>query len=207
MVNYADGKIYKIIDNTNGNIYIGSTAEPTLARRLAKHRSNYNRYLNGQCHYVTSYDILENGDYSIILIEKYSCDSKDQLKARERFHIEGNKCVNKYIPGRTNKEYRMDNKERIIEVSKEYRIKNKERISQAKKEYYVNNKERIIEAVKEYSIDNKERIKERHKTYYNNTSQEECICDVCGSVYKIWGSSQSRHEKTIKHQNAMHSQD
>ena len=40
MVNYQLGKIYKIVDNTNGNIYIGSTCEPTLARRLAKQRES-----------------------------------------------------------------------------------------------------------------------------------------------------------------------
>ncbi|RZJ99361.1 MAG: hypothetical protein EOO43_26640 [Flavobacterium sp.] len=66
MVNYADGKIYKIIDNTNGNIYIGSTAEPTLARRLAKHKSDYKRYLEGKSRYVTSsFGILDNEDYSL----------------------------------------------------------------------------------------------------------------------------------------------
>ena len=36
VVNYQLGKIYKIVDNTNGNIYIGSTCETTLARRLNK---------------------------------------------------------------------------------------------------------------------------------------------------------------------------
>ena len=35
MPDYNKGKIYKIVDNTNNNIYIGSTCEPTLAHRLA----------------------------------------------------------------------------------------------------------------------------------------------------------------------------
>lgn len=35
MVNYSFAKVYKIVDNTNGNIYVGSTCEPTLARKLA----------------------------------------------------------------------------------------------------------------------------------------------------------------------------
>lgn len=179
-------------------VYIGSTAEPTLARRLAKHRTDYKYYLSGKGSYViTSYDILENENYCIILIENCSCDSKDQLKARERFHIENNECVNKNIPGRTTKEYHMDNKDRKKKHDKEYYANNKERISEAKKEYYTNNKERISEAKKKYYVNNKERI--------NNP--EKHTCNVCGSVYKMYSSSRSRHEKSIKYQNALNLQD
>ena len=47
MPDYGLGKIYKIVDYTNDNIYVGSTAEPTLARRLAGHRSSYKYWLKG----------------------------------------------------------------------------------------------------------------------------------------------------------------
>ncbi len=60
MVNYSLGKIYKIVDNTNNNIYIGSTCEPTLARRLASHRTNYNNYLKEKNNFTTSFDIIKN---------------------------------------------------------------------------------------------------------------------------------------------------
>jgi hypothetical protein len=36
-INYQLGKVYKIVDNTNGQCYVGSTCEPILARRLASH--------------------------------------------------------------------------------------------------------------------------------------------------------------------------
>jgi hypothetical protein len=42
---YRNGKIYKIVCNITGLTYYGSTCEPTLARRLAKHRGCYNRWL------------------------------------------------------------------------------------------------------------------------------------------------------------------
>ena len=45
MVNYQNGKIYKIIDYTNDNIYIGSTCEK-LCRRIQKHKASYKCYLN-----------------------------------------------------------------------------------------------------------------------------------------------------------------
>jgi hypothetical protein len=78
-------KIYKIIDNTNDNIYIGSTCEYILSRRLAGHRSMYDRYVKGAKNYTTSFEILKNENYCIILLESYPCDTKDQLTSRESF--------------------------------------------------------------------------------------------------------------------------
>ena len=57
MVNYQLGKVYKIVDNTNGNIYIGSTCEPYLSNRLGGHRTCYQRYLKGLYGFVTSFEI------------------------------------------------------------------------------------------------------------------------------------------------------
>ena len=111
MVNYQLGKIYKIVDNTNGDIYIGSTCEPTLSRRLANHICDYKKYLEGKKENITSFQIFDNNNYDIILIENYPCERKDELHARERYYIESLKCVNKQFPGRTQKEYREVNKE------------------------------------------------------------------------------------------------
>jgi len=137
MNRYENGKIYKLIDNTNGNIYIGTTCLPSLAKRLAQHRSYYNGYIKGyeQHRYVTSFKILENNDYSIVLIEEYPCQTKDQLLARERHHIETNQCVNKKIPTRTQKEYYQHNKEKIAEHNKKYKEQNKERYKEQSLKY------------------------------------------------------------------------
>ena len=95
MIDYQQGKIYKIECNVTGKVYIGSTCEPILARRLAGHITSYKRYLNGKSHYVSSFDILQNGNYDIVLIESYPCNSKDELHARERYHTNNIDCVNK----------------------------------------------------------------------------------------------------------------
>lgn len=102
-----------------------STCEPTLARRLAGHVGKYQQYLKGKYHFVTSYEIIKNGNYDIILIENVKCDSKDQLTARERYYIESLDCINKLIPGRTDKQYREDNKEKI----QQYYDDNKEKLN------------------------------------------------------------------------------
>ena len=114
MSKYQRGKIYKIVDNTNGNIYIGSTCEPMLSRRLAKHKMEYKYYIAkrpGQC-FLTCFKILENKNYNIVLVENYPCQTKDELHARERYYIESSTCVNKYIPGRSKREYRETHKKK-----------------------------------------------------------------------------------------------
>ena len=104
MVNYNLGKIYKLV---SGDLtYIGSTCEPTLARRLAGHRSDYNRWKAGKSHFVTSFKILEQGNYDMVLIEDCPCEKKDQLHKRERYYIDTLECINKVIPGRTMDEYK-----------------------------------------------------------------------------------------------------
>ncbi len=132
MPDYKDGKIYKIVDLTNNDVYIGSTCEPTLARRLAKHVGNCRSYKKGKCHYVTSFKIIENGNYDIQLIESYPCNSKDELHAREGHYIKTMACVNKVVAGRTRKEYEQQNsvlnKDKIRAYKKQYRNENKDRI-------------------------------------------------------------------------------
>ncbi len=124
MVNYQNGKIYKIVGN--GQTYYGSTCEKTCAMRMTYHRKSYKRYKKGKCRFVTSFPLLDDESCYILLIELYPCGSKDELHARERSYIENNECVNKVIPGRTKKEWRIDNKEKI----REYRVNNKDKINQ-----------------------------------------------------------------------------
>jgi hypothetical protein len=119
MPDYNNGKIYKIECFITGEIYIGSTCEPTLARRLAKHVSDCKRWRGDKGRKTTSFDIIERGDYKIILIEKFICNSKDELTARESHYIKEykliGKCINKRIESRTAKEWRQENAEAIKE--------------------------------------------------------------------------------------------
>ena len=85
MPDYSKGKIYKIVDNTNNNVYIGSTCEPTLAHRLAQHKKDYSKYLRGVRGLTASYLILENNNYDIVLLEACNVNSKDELFQRERY--------------------------------------------------------------------------------------------------------------------------
>ena len=117
MPDYSKSKIYKIVCNIAGLIYIGSTSQP-LCRRIQDHKNDYKRYLNGKHNYVSSFKILENDNYNIILVEDFPCETKEQLHARERYWIENTECVNIYIPTRTDKEYYEQNKEKLFEQRK-----------------------------------------------------------------------------------------
>lgn len=119
-----NGKIYKLVSNVTGDIYYGSTIQK-LSYRLSDHKAVYTRYLKGKGNYVTSFKILETGDYDIHLVENYRCLNKKQLEAIERVYIENYKCINKCIPTRTIKEWKDNNKKHIAEQSKKYRQKSK----------------------------------------------------------------------------------
>lgn len=137
MVNYKEGKIYKIVNDVMPNmVYYGSTCN-TFAKRLSKHKSKYNK--------CSSKVLFEFGKVHIILVEKYPCNDKMELNARERFYIENNECLNKIIPGRTKTEYREDNKEQIALYQKEHYQDNKEQISLQNKEYKESNKDKLRE--------------------------------------------------------------
>lgn len=107
---YEEGKIYKIVDINNNKIYIGSTCF-SLEKRLYQHIANYKRYLTGGYNYVSVFDIIQNNNYRIELLESYKCNNKKELSKREGDLIKLNKinCVNRKIDGRTKREYYFDN--------------------------------------------------------------------------------------------------
>ncbi len=113
MPNYRNGKIYKIVSHQSNQCYVGSTQLKYLSSRLAIHKQEYKKWLNGKAHNTTSFEILKYDDAKIILLESFPCNSKDELTARERHYIEQLNCVNQVIPTRTRKEYYDDNKSEI----------------------------------------------------------------------------------------------
>jgi hypothetical protein len=127
-INYKLGKIYKIVDNTTGNIYIGSTCEKNLSRRLMIHLSAYKRYSVGKMNYITSFEVLKNEDFKIQLLEFYPCNSKVELLNRERYFQNTLICVNKCRPGikiglgkkEYDRQWRDENKEHCIQRRKKY---------------------------------------------------------------------------------------
>jgi hypothetical protein len=103
---YQNGKIYLIYSKDYPLIYYGSTCK-TIKERLNKHEDDYKRFLNGKYDGITSYNIIELGNYDILLVEEYPCNSKKELDSREGYYIKRDfcLCVTKCIPGRTIEAY------------------------------------------------------------------------------------------------------
>ena len=120
MKDYSKTIIYKIVCNITSDVYYGHTTL-TLARRLTFHKTP-----SSTC---CSKHIIKRGDYRIDLIEDYPCINKKEAIARERWWIENNECINVSIPGRTEKEWRAANREKLVADKKEYYENNKEQIS------------------------------------------------------------------------------
>jgi len=144
-MDYKNGKIYTIRSHQTDQIYIGSTTQP-LSKRLYEHRKKYKKYITGEHYYISSFDILQYEDAYIELLEEYPCENKMMLEKREGELMRDNNCVNKYIAGRTRKEYYQDNKDKI----KEYTEENKDKINEYKKKYREENKDKIKEHNKKY---------------------------------------------------------
>ncbi len=124
MPNYENGKIYSINCLTTGYIYIGSTVQ-TLKQRLREHKCKYKKFVDGEYHYITSFDCIMNENYIIKLIENCKCDSRKMLEKREGYWQKKIKCVNKFIMGYDEKQYLIDNKIMMSINRKRYYDKNK----------------------------------------------------------------------------------
>ena len=131
---YANGRIYKIepiCEHDENEVYYGSTCQ-LLCKRMDKHRTNYKCWLNGSKTYTSSYILFEKygvENCKIYLVELYPCETKEELFAREGYHIKNNKCVNRIVAGRTQKQYYEEHCEMIKHRSKNNRQKNIEKLS------------------------------------------------------------------------------
>jgi hypothetical protein len=124
-INYKNGKIYKIEprgDHSEGDVYIGSTTKEYLSQRMTAHRGAFKSFKSGsRKHKLTSFNLfdkygVENCD--IILLESVEANSKDELVSREAHYIRTIKCVNRFVPLRTTREYKQEHKEVISQKNK-----------------------------------------------------------------------------------------
>jgi hypothetical protein len=187
---YKNGKIYTIrYRGDDSLIYVGSTCLP-LYKRWYKHKSFIFNENSNKYNYFLYQKIRETNDlndWHIELYEEYQCDNKEQLLKREGEIIREIGTLNSKIAGRTEKEYRDDNKEllskktkayyetnkdTILKQQKETYDKNKETILSKQKEYYKENRGKILEYQKEYREHNEDKLSNYRKTYYEQNKDE-----------------------------------
>lgn len=183
---YKDGKIYKITNDIDDEVYIGSTIQ-SLNDRWINHKSemiNIEKYPNSKLY--TKIRELGVEHFKIELIEEYSCENLEELKQKEQQWIRTHGTLNYHLPGRTRKQYWEENKEKIIEVEKQYYETNKEQILEKKKIYRQNNIDKIREFDRHRP--NKQERNEKSKQLYQ--------CE-CGAI--TTKGHKARHNKSKKH--------
>jgi len=224
--------IYKIVskDLNIKDTYIGSTTNFKARKNCHKSRctSESDKYYNTKVYKF----IRENGgweDWEMVMIEETNCTKRQaELKEREYYEqlnadLNGKKPFidteeKKDIKKEKDKEYRINNEEKvkaqkkehyennkeiILEKQKIYREKNKEEIKERKKEYYQRNKEEIAEKNKEYREANRDKKREMDKKYYNDNKEKisekskEIFACECGDFITI--GAKSNHLKSKKH--------
>ena len=114
----TQGKIYKISNDYNDDIYIGSTCN-TLVKRYSQHKA-YSKQEKYQPRplYKLSNDIGFDR-FRIQLIENYPCEDKYMLKQKEGEYIRELSTLNKRTAGRTTNEFQQTPKYK--QYQKEYR--------------------------------------------------------------------------------------
>lgn len=185
---YHNGKIYKIVNDIDDKVYIGSTCQP-LYKRLFEHKLRVKHDKNRQLY--KHYNDIGVEQMKIILVEEYKCNNKMELLKKEREYIENidqSIRLNRTIPTRDKTEWTHCNKDKVKTTQEKYRNNHKEKI-------------------KDKRMDNKDKKKEYDKIYYENKKQvisdklkNKIICS-CGMEIKI--SNKSQHLKTKKHINSI----
>ena len=169
---YKSGKIYKILNTINDEVYVGSTYQK-LSQRMAKHRYDVNNDEQRKCAIAQLMSQFGTSNFYIELIESCPCDNKEELSAREGYWIRQIGTLNKQIAGRTIQQYRDEHKERI---------------AMQKKQYSEENRDNILANKRQYNQEHKESISARKGVK---------VSCPCGSVYSH--GDKARHCKCAKH--------
>jgi hypothetical protein len=197
MGDFTKGKIYKIINFTDKQIYVGSTVY-SLSERIMHHGSKYKWWKSGKTkQYCSSFILFENHGFDnckIVLLENFSCSSKKELSIREEFHRQKNIdfCVNKIACYQTTEGAKLKAKLKAknSKSSKKYAERY---ICECGSSMRLGSKRDHLKTKKhqELLLNNQEKVSSREK------NAERYICE-CGSSIQL--GSKTSHLKTKKHQ-------
>ena len=197
-------KIYKIVNNVNEDIYIGSTKN-ALRKRFSDHKALSKK---DKCKNIRLFILAKEIGWEcfrIILIEEFDCPNRQEQLKREQYWIDEFKPSLNKIDAYTSiavkkekkkiyqKEYDEKNKDKIKEKKKEYNEKNKDK----KKIYCEKNKDKIKNYNKEYREKNKDKISKREKEYCENNK------DILKQKSKIY---REQNKDKIKNYNKYYSE-
>ncbi len=143
---FTKAKIYKITNDYNDDVYVGSSCN-NLKKRFNNHKSSSKIEGKNTSKLYTLINEIGFERFRIDLIENYPCEDKYQLRQREGYFIREIGTLNINIAGRTKQEYIEENIEMYKKAKTKYRENHKDKANINSKEYYKNNKERLKESI------------------------------------------------------------
>jgi hypothetical protein len=179
-IDYTETIVYKLCCNDTSikDIYVGHTTN--FEQRKSSHRRNVNTSNKHLLIYEFIRDLGGWKNWSMIQVEKISCQNKQEALARERYWIEklgatlncNNPITSKEEKDTQKKCWYEEKKLEILQKAKENYEENKEKKLEYQKQYAEKNKEKIFNYQKEYQDKNKEKICEQKKDYREKHNEE-----------------------------------
>ena len=177
-IDHSQTHFYKICcrDLSITDIYIGHTTN--FRKRKREHKCACCVSSNNKHHLYVYEFVREHGgwdNWDMVLLETRACGNSLEAKKAEREFIESLQAsLNKSLPGRTQKGWRLDNVEKLKEYNKAY---------------HEANRNTVCARVKQWALDNQDKLREKF------------VCEVCGGRYT--GDHKRHHVKTNKHLEAL----
>ena len=187
---YSKAKIYKLVNNVDDKIYVGSTT-CSLAQRKAGHKTDAKRALKRPV--CKHFNEIGWTNVEIVLLENYACTSLAELTARERKWIDKLKPVlNITLPGRTQAQYQAYRNQMNVEKTR----KRKE-IQAENKRIQAENK-RIQEENSKMKAKSKNKKTTEAKTVIFRDKREELVVTISCIQYKGKDNYIEKVENAIK---------
>lgn len=201
---YACGQIYKVVNKNNPDeFYIGSTRN-TLRVRWADHKKSMkSEHFRGLL-YVRMRE-LGFDCFSMVLVEDWPCDNKDQLRQREDYWIRTLRptlnMTRAYLTPEDRQEYRVQIRAHRVEKDRAWREANKETIAESKRLKREAHKLEIsaeeLKAEQRRKADYAKEYRDKNKELVLAKRREKIRCEICD--VEIVRASKYDHERSEKH--------
>lgn len=194
---YQDGKIYKLVNSVDSEIYVGSTTQ-TLENRLREHMDQSKLSKNQTAKLFMHLTPIGFDKVFIELLETYPCNSNRGLRIREQKWMDELKPSLNTLPAFLTDEQR---KEKDAQRHKEYYERNKDKIVAYKAQYAREHSSKIVAKVAAWKKANPEKRKANGRRYYDKhkdalkVHKQAAYC-ACGGK----NGDRTKHERTQKHQ-------
>ena len=199
MVNYQNGKIYKML-MPDGYFYIGcSCNELRVRKQMHKTKSNENKSVNRRLYNHMFINNIDWGEVRMVLVELFPCNSKGELLLRESEITRDYKndifCLNTMFFSKEDG----SSIEHAKECDTNYRKNNRNKISTRMKLYYEENSDSIKKKREIYTANNKEKIVEYNEKNKERMATHAKIQITCECGFTLAKKNLKRHSNSLKH--------